>query len=481
MTNFKLKRVTEHPSESTNGVITLAQHIANPNAHVVTVNTPVSQVVNLTINNEDKLKELLDNWYASVSHTHDSLLTATDISNITEKISTIITPKLSNYSLIGHTHSQYLTSADVESAISEQYQSLDISDMVRDTISLDIKKPDSDTGDKYATRNGVSAYLPGKNVVDVDKLFDYGNYCLTSYQKNRVFVSDTSANITTSAAEYTGLVDKTGTTFVDFTENYVGLLNVYCKSLYINNEFNYLCMQKLTFMQHDGKLIRAFRYGTSLAGENTTYGVTFADYIANSDGTVSYIAFSETKFLQQDYNGSVPEDDDNTKYVVSSTPTVIKDAETGTETTDYVVTVNYCVTSSLEDFKANTAVLDHINWNSWKIISGNNTHFDPTANPKFEETISLDTTTGDATYTTKYTGWVRVAFSGKRSVNVLFGSGVAVPITSVQSGEEWTEGSYEAYVPKGTVLTAIAFVGNNVAMNWDSNDVLAIFEYPVED
>ena len=33
MSNFKLKRTAEHPNETTTGIISLSEHIADPDAH----------------------------------------------------------------------------------------------------------------------------------------------------------------------------------------------------------------------------------------------------------------------------------------------------------------------------------------------------------------------------------------------------------------------------------------------------------------
>ena len=265
MSNFKLKRTAEHPNETTTGIISLSEHIADPDAHRVVVNVPTSQQVNLTINDKDELKSLLDSWYAQIGHTHSTSLSPEDIGKIVDSLNDSMLQTLKNYALKNHDHDdRYLKTGDVDTEIESYLSKLNIADTILSELSLNTKLPEQNA-DTYATRDGVSAYLPGKNIVYVNNLTDFGNYCLTSYEKYPVFTSSVGTATIDKYSVYKDLEtdDYVGLdSIVDFTTDFCGLLNVYRTKYTENGETYYLVIQKLSFMQSNGECIEAIRYGT---------------------------------------------------------------------------------------------------------------------------------------------------------------------------------------------------------------------------
>ena len=350
MSNFKFKRTAEHPNETTTGSISLSEHIADPDAHRVVVNVPTSQQINLTINDKDELKSLLDSWYAQIGHTHATQLSPEDIGKIVDSLNESMLQTLKNYALKNHDHDgRYLKKDDVDTEIEDYLSKLNIADTILSELSLNTKLPEQNS-DTYATRDGVSAYLPGKNIVYVNNLTDFGNYCLTSYKKYPVFTGSVGTATIDKYSVYKDLEtnDYVGLdSIVDFTTDFCGLLNVYRTKYTENEETYYLVIQKLSFMQNNGECIEAIRYGTVQG----TLSILPEQIISQDDtaSTVTYIYLKEEKSLANDFGGVLPENTPEAQYTVSGD----------------VVTVSHITTSSKESL----IECRDVPWNPWKVTN----------------------------------------------------------------------------------------------------------------
>ena len=344
MSNFKLKRTAEHPNETTTGIISLSEHIADPDAHRVVVNVPTSQQVNLTINDKDELKSLLDSWYAQIGHTHSTSLSPEDIGKIVDSLNDSMLQTLKNYALKNHDHDdRYLKIGDLDTEIESYLSKLNIADTILSELSLNTKLPEQNA-DTYATRDGVSAYLPGKNIVYVNNLTDFGNYCLTSYEKYPVFTSSVGTATIDKYSVYKDLEtdDYVGLdSIVDFTTDFCGLLNVYRTKYTENGETYYLVIQKLSFMQSNGECIEAIRYGTVQGTLSAPPGQTITPDNKESFIECRNVPWNPWKVTNE--KPVIPEIPEYSELDITKTPSselVDQPLSDGTDSSEYNNTIN---------------------------------------------------------------------------------------------------------------------------------------------
>ena len=465
MSNFKLKRTAEHPNETTTGIISLSEHIADPDAHRVVVNVPTSQQVNLTINDKDELKSLLDSWYAQIGHTHSTSLSPEDIGKIVDSLNDSMLQTLKNYALKNHDHDdRYLKIGDLDTEIESYLSKLNIADTILSELSLNIKLPEQNA-DTYATRDGVSAYLPGKNIVYVNNLTDFGNYCLTSYEKYPVFTSSVGTATIDKYSVYKDLEtgDYVGLdSIVDFTTDFCGLLNVYRTKYTENGETYYLVIQKLSFMQSNGECIEAIRYGTVQG----TLSILPEQIISQDDATntITYIYQKEEKPLATYPNGVLPEDTPETKYTVSGD----------------VVTISHITTSSKESL----IECRDVPWNPWKVTNEKPvipeipeySELDITKTPSSE---LVDQPLSDGTDSSEYNNTINIpngtkhiviVVSSTKNMDTKVGSGPYLPVHG------WFSINLGGYTPTPENIN-ISFKLRDSSAIFEATDIYSVYYY----